>query len=106
MINHWRAGCLETCTSGSEGGGWKSAARQLASRLPYRVVVWGRQAEVAGEHRHEGSRVFVEGKLRTRSWQDDSGQTRYMTELHAETVEFLDGRRTAAVPERDEAVEP
>ena len=59
----------------------------------YRVVCFGRLAEVVGEHLHKGSRVFVDGKQRTRSWQDDAGQTRYVTELHADTVEFLDGRR-------------
>jgi single-stranded DNA-binding protein len=37
--------------------------------------------------------VFVDGKQRTRSWQDEAGQQRYVTELHADTVEFLDGRR-------------
>jgi single-strand DNA-binding protein len=50
-------------------------------------------AETVAEHLHKGSRVFVDGKQRTRSWQDDTGQTRYVTELHADTVEFLDGRR-------------
>jgi single-strand DNA-binding protein len=49
--------------------------------------------EVVAEHVHKGSRVFLDGKQRTRSWQDDTGQQRYVTELHADTVEFLDGRR-------------
>ncbi len=59
----------------------------------YRVMCFGRLAEVVGEHLHKGSRVFVDGKQRTRSWQDEAGQQRYVTELHADTVEFLDGRR-------------
>jgi single-strand DNA-binding protein len=73
---------------------WKDSSGQQQEHAEwYRVVTWGRLAELCGEHLQKGNRVFVEGKLRTRSWQDDSGQTRYMTELHAETVEFLDGRR-------------
>jgi single-strand DNA-binding protein len=49
--------------------------------------------EVVAEHLHKESRVFLNGKLRTRSWQDDTGQQRYVAELHADTAEFLDGRR-------------
>ncbi len=59
----------------------------------YRCMCFGRLAEVVAEHLHKGSRVFVDGKQRTRSWQDDPGQQRYVTELHADTVEVLDGRR-------------
>jgi len=59
----------------------------------YRIVAWGKLAEQCSEYLHKGSRVFIEGKQRTQSWQDDSGQKRYLIELHADLVEFVDSRR-------------
>ena len=57
-----------------------------------RVVCWGRQAEIAGQYLQRGSQVYVEGRLQTRSWEDQQGQTRYMTEVVANTFQML-GRR-------------
>ena len=57
-----------------------------------RVVCWGRQAEIAGQYLQRGSPVYVEGRLQTRSWEDQQGQTRYMTEVVANNFQFL-GRR-------------
>ncbi|MDE2966265.1 MAG: single-stranded DNA-binding protein [Chloroflexota bacterium] len=57
-----------------------------------RVVCWGRQAEIAGQYLQRGSQVYVEGRLQTRSWEDQQGQTRYMTEVVANNFQFL-GRR-------------
>ena len=47
----------------------------------HRVVLVGKLAEVAGQHLKKGAQVYVEGKLRTRKWQDQSGQERYTTEV-------------------------
>ena len=47
----------------------------------HRVVFFGKLAEIAGEHLRKGSQVYVEGSLRTRKWQDQSGQDRYTTEI-------------------------
>ncbi len=57
-----------------------------------RVVCWARQAEIAGQYLQRGSQVFVEGRLQTRSWEDQQGQTRYMTEVVASNFQML-GRR-------------
>ena len=60
----------------------------------HNVVVWGKQAEVCGKHLTKGRQVYVEGKLRTRSWDDEkTGQKRYMTEVIANHVIFLGGLR-------------
>lgn len=57
----------------------------------HRVVVWGKQAEIVGRFLSKGRSVFIEGKLQTRSWDDaQSGQKRYMTEIVASNVQFLD----------------
>ena len=57
----------------------------------HRVVVWGKQAENVGKFLSKGRAVFIEGKIQTRSWDDQqSGQKRYMTEIVASNVQFLD----------------
>ncbi len=58
----------------------------------HRVVVWGRQAENCCKYLHKGSPVFIEGRLQTRSWEDQNGQKRYTTEVVASNVQFLGSR--------------
>ena len=58
----------------------------------HRVVFFNRLAEIAGEYLRKGSKVYVEGSLRTRKWQDQSGQDRYTTEIVASEMQMLDGR--------------
>lgn len=57
-----------------------------------RVVLYNRLAEVAGEYLRKGSLVYVEGRLQTRKWQDQSGQDRYSTEVVANEMQMLGGR--------------
>ncbi|GMU40408.1 MAG: hypothetical protein AMXMBFR23_12740 [Chloroflexota bacterium] len=58
----------------------------------FRVVTWNRLAEICAQYLTKGRQVYVEGRLQTRSWDDQQGQKRYMTELIAEEVKFLGGR--------------
>lgn len=58
----------------------------------HRVVLFGRLAEVAGEYLKKGSAVYIEGRIRTRKWQDQSGQDRYSTEIVADQMQMLGGR--------------
>ncbi|KGK41603.1 single-stranded DNA-binding protein [Nitrincola sp. A-D6] len=58
----------------------------------HRVVFFNRLAEIAGEYLRKGSKVYIEGALRTRKWQDQSGQDRYTTEIVANEMQMLDGR--------------
>lgn len=55
----------------------------------HRIVVWGRLAEICGKHLAKGRQVYVEGRLQTRSWEDQQGQKKYSTEIVANTVQFL-----------------
>ncbi|AFH21703.1 hypothetical protein OSG_eHP7_00110 [environmental Halophage eHP-7] len=57
------------------------------------VVAWGRLGEVCNEYLDKGSQVYFEGKLQTRSWDDDDGNTRYSTEVKAQEMMFLDSNR-------------
>ncbi|EKD74648.1 MAG: Single-stranded DNA-binding protein [uncultured bacterium] len=58
----------------------------------HRIVFFNRLAEIAGEYLRKGSKVFVEGRLQTRKWQDKTGQDRYTTEIVANEMQMLDAR--------------
>jgi single-strand DNA-binding protein len=59
----------------------------------HNIVLWQRQAEIAGEYLKKGSKIYVEGRLQTRSWDDkQTGQKKYMTEVVANDLVLLGGR--------------
>ena len=58
----------------------------------HRIVFYRRQAEVCGEYLKKGSQVYVEGRLRTRKWQDQNGQDRYTTEIQGDVMQMLGNR--------------
>jgi len=58
----------------------------------HNVVFFNRLAEIAGEYLKKGAKVYVEGSLRTRKWQDKNGQDRYTTEIVASEMQMLDSR--------------
>ena len=58
----------------------------------HRVVMFGRLGEIAGEYLKKGSKVYVEGRLQTRKYQDKTGQDRYTTEIVASEMQMLDGK--------------
>ena len=66
----------------------------------HRIALFGKVAEIAGEYLHKGSRIYVEGKLRTRKWQGQDGQDRYTTEVVVDmngTMQMLDSRSGGGV---------
>lgn len=58
----------------------------------HRVVFFSRLAEIVGEYVRKGSKIYVEGSLRTRKWQDKNGQDRYTTEIVASEMQLLDSK--------------
>jgi single-strand DNA-binding protein len=58
----------------------------------HRVVCFNRLGEIAGEYVRKGSKLYVEGSLRTRKWQDPQGQDRYSTEIIANDIQMLDSK--------------
>ena len=69
---------------------WTDRDGQKQERTEWhRVVIWGRMAEVCGQHLAKGRQVYLEGRLQTRSWEDQQGQKKYTTEIVANTVQFL-----------------
>jgi len=62
------------------------------------VALFGRLAEISAEYLRKGSQVYVEGKLRTRKWQDKEGHDRYTTEIIADELQMLGSRSGAGAP--------
>lgn len=64
----------------------------------HRLVFFNRLAEIAGQYLKKGSQVYVEGRLRTRKWQDKDGQERYTTEIVVDQMQMLGGRQGMGEP--------
>ncbi|MEW9797911.1 single-stranded DNA-binding protein [Alteromonas sp. CYL-A6] len=72
---------------------WKDQQGQVQERTEWhRLTMYRRLAEIAGEYLKKGSQIYVEGKLQTRKWQDQSGQDRYTTEIIVDQMQMLGGR--------------
>jgi single-strand DNA-binding protein len=61
----------------------------------HKIVVWGRQGENCNEYLSKGRLVFIEGRIKTREWEDKKGERRWTTEIVAQRVQFLGGRDDA-----------
>lgn len=69
---------------------WTDKSGQKQERTEWhRVVVWGKLAELCSQYLAKGRQCYVEGRLQTRQWQDKDGQTKYTTEIQAQTIQFL-----------------
>ncbi len=69
---------------------WTDKNGQKQERTEWhRIVVWGKTAENCGKYLDKGRQVYIEGRLQTRSWEDDKGQKKYATEIVANSVTFL-----------------
>ena len=87
---------------------WKD--KQTGQRVDktewHRVVAFNRLAEIIGEYVKKGSKVYIEGKLTTRKWQDKSGADRYTTEIVASEMQMLDSRGAASAGEQPQPQSP
>jgi single stranded DNA-binding protein (ssb) len=70
------------------------------------IVAWDKLAQICGDYLHKGKMVYVEGRLQTRSWDDESGQKRYKTEIKANNILMLSPRTDGAARENLPAVTP
>lgn len=92
-VRYTPSGAAVTTISVATTESWKDKDGNKQEKTEWhRVVFYGRLAEIAGEYLRKGSQVYVEGKLRTNKWQDQSGQDRYTTEILANDLQMLGGR--------------
>lgn len=76
---------------------YKAKDGNVVENVEYvRIVLYRRLAEVAGQYLHKGSQVYIEGRLKTRKWQDNNGQDRYTTEIQGDNLQMLGGRNQDA----------
>jgi single-strand DNA-binding protein len=72
---------------------WKGQDGQMQESTEWhRIVAWNRLAEICGEYLNKGSRVYIEGKIQTRKWQDQNGNDKYTTEIVAREMKMLTPR--------------
>lgn len=80
---------------------WKDQQGQLQEKTEWhRLTMYDRLAEIAGEYLKKGSKIYVEGKLQTRKWQDQQGQDRYTTEVICKEMQMLDSKADNATPQQ------
>ena len=80
----------------------KNTGEQVDKTEWHRVVFFRRLAEIVGEYLKKGSKVYIEGKLQTRKWQDKEGNDRYTTEVVANEMQMLDSRGGSTSYNQDE----
>jgi len=95
-IKHMPSGDAAATLSVATSEAWKDkkTGEQVEKTEWHRVVAYGRLAEIMGEYLKKGSKVYIEGSLQTRKWQDKSGNERYTTEIKAREMQILDSRET------------
>ena len=95
---HLPAGGAVTNLRIATSDSWKDKnTGQMQERTEWhRVVFFNRLAEIAAQYLRKGSKVYIEGALRTRKWQDKDGIERYTTEVHADEMNMLDRANPAA----------
>lgn len=73
---------------------YKAKDGNVVENVEYvRIVLYRRLAEIAGQYLTKGSQVYIEGRLKTRKWQDSNGQDRYTTEIQGDNLQMLGGRQ-------------
>lgn len=100
-VKYMPSGGAVTNISVATSDSWKdkNTGQQQERTEWHRVVFFGRLAEIAGEYLRKGSKVYIEGSLRTRKWQGQDGTDRYTTEIVVDvsgTMQMLDGRGDGA----------
>ena len=70
----------------------KTSGEKVEKTEWHRIVMFNRLGEIAGEYLKKGSKVYIEGKLQTRKWQNKNGQDQYTTEIVASDMQMLDSR--------------
>jgi len=72
---------------------WKGQNGQVQENTEWhKIVAWGKLAEICGEYLNKGSKVYIEGKIQTRKWQDQNGHDKYTTEIIARDLKMLSPR--------------
>ena len=80
---------------------YKKEGEMVEDTQWHNIVCWGKLADITAKYLTKGRQVYVEGKLKTRSWETDSGEKRYATDIIATNVQFLGGSDDVVKPAED-----
>ncbi len=81
---------------------WKDSEEQWKEETEWhRIVTFGRLAEICGQYLTKGSKVYIEGRIQTRSWEDQTGNKRYTTEIVAREMKMLDSKPANNTPHNE-----
>ncbi|MCK5611016.1 single-stranded DNA-binding protein [Candidatus Pacearchaeota archaeon] len=107
-IKYTQSGSQITNISVATSESWKDkqTGHQQERTEWHRVVFFNRLAEIAGQYLKKGSKVYIEGSLRTNKWQDQNGQDRYSTDIVASEMQMLDNRGEQAQNTPDQQPPP
>lgn len=107
-VRYMPSGGAVATVSLATSDGWKDKQTgQMQERTEWhRVVFFNRLGEIAGEYLKKGSKVYVEGRLRTNKWQDKNGMDRYTTEIVATEMQMLDSRGASSASSFDQFSAP
>lgn len=85
---------------------WKDDADQKQELVEWhKIVVWGKLGELCNQYLSKGRQAFVEGELKTRSWEDKDGKKCYMTEINATNIIFIGSQENAQPKENKEMID-
>jgi single-strand DNA-binding protein len=92
-MRYTASGSPVTTFSVAAGRQWKDGNGEAREETEwFNVVTWNKLAEICNDHLRKASRVYIEGRLQTRQWQDQDGLTRYRTEVIASDMIMLDSK--------------
>jgi single-strand DNA-binding protein len=104
MMTQSGTGIVNFSVATSESYKDKQTGQQVEKTEWHKIVSYNRLAEIVRDYVKKGSKVYIEGKLQTRKWQDQSGQDRYTTEIIANELQLLDGKEDK--PQNSQAKTP
>ena len=81
----------------------KTTGQMVPKTEWHKIVMFNRIAEIAKDYLKKGSKIYIEGRLQTRKWQDQNGQDRYSTEVVANELQMLDSRGDGQAPQQQQA---
>jgi len=91
MLNSGMAVCNQAVAT-SESWTDKNTGELKEATEWHRITLWGKLAEIANQYLHKRDKVFIEGKIKTRKWQDQNGNDRYSPEIHGDNLLMLGGK--------------
>jgi len=89
-LRYTKSGTPVTTFSVATNEAWTDRGGERQERTEWhRIVAWGKLAQICSDHLAKGKQVYVEGRIQTRNWEDRDGNTRYTTEIVANTMQML-----------------